>query len=87
MDKIRRGYYGQFGGMYIPEILQTNFDELISFYEEARNDPSFWAEYKNLMSTYSCRPTPMTYAQNLSEYLGGAQIYVKREDLNRRAQG
>jgi len=82
MDKIRRGYYGQFGGMYIPEILQTNFDELISFYEEARNDPSFWAEYKNLMSTYSCRPTPMTYAQNLSEYLGGAQIYVKREDLN-----
>ena len=82
MDNNRRGYYGQFGGKYVPEILQTNFDELIRHYEEARKDPSFWAEYESLMSSYSCRPTPLTYAQNLSDYLGGAQIYVKREDLN-----
>ncbi|MFA4994242.1 MAG: tryptophan synthase subunit beta [Bdellovibrionales bacterium] len=82
MDKARQGYYGQFGGMYIPEILKTNFDELIHCYEEARKDPRFWAEYEALMGSYSCRPTPLTYAQNLSELLGGAQIYIKREDLN-----
>ncbi len=77
-----RGYYGRFGGLYIPEILVATFDELIRAFEDAKADPSFWAEYEALMSTYSCRPTPITFAGNLTEDLGGARIYVKREDLN-----
>jgi len=82
MKNTNRGYYGQFGGMFIPEILQTNFDELVEHFEIAKADPSFWAEYESLMSTYSCRPTPLTHAENISRELGGAQIYIKREDLN-----
>ena len=77
-----RGYYDQFGGAYIPEILAPTFDELEIAFNDAKADPAFWEEYKNLMSTYSCRATPLTYAENLSKYFGGAQIYIKREDLN-----
>ena len=76
------GYYSQFGGAYIPEILVPTFDELESAYLAAREDQSFWAEYKDLMATYSCRATPVTRLDNLTEQLGGANIYVKREDLN-----
>jgi len=76
------GYYSQFGGAYIPEILVSTFDELESAYLEAKDDPTFWEEYLQLMSTYSCRATPITRLDNLSEQLGGASIYVKREDLN-----
>ena len=77
-----RGYYGQFGGAYIPEILVATFDELIEAYESAKADPTFWQEFEELMSTYSSRPTPITFAANLTRHLGGAQIYIKREDLN-----
>ncbi len=77
-----QGYYSQFGGAYIPEILASTFDELETAYIEARDDPAFWQEYLDLMSTYSCRATPITRLDNLSEQLGGASIYVKREDLN-----
>lgn len=77
-----RGYYNQFGGAFIPEILAPTFDELEQAFMDAKNDPAFWQEYKDLMSTYSCRPTPLTYAENLSKDFGGAQIYIKREDLN-----
>ncbi len=80
--EAKKGYFGQFGGMFVPEILRTTFDQLIVEYDKIKTDPAFWAEYKELMSTYSCRATPITYAQNLSEHLGGAQIYLKREDLN-----
>ncbi|MBX2838541.1 MAG: tryptophan synthase subunit beta [Gammaproteobacteria bacterium] len=76
------GYYSQFGGAYIPEILATTFDELESAYLAAKDDSSFWEEYLELMSTYSCRPTPITRLDNLTEQLGGANIFVKREDLN-----
>ncbi len=76
------GYYSQFGGAYIPEILVPTFDELESAYLAAREDESFWQEYKDLMSTYSCRATPITRLDNLTDQLGGANIYVKREDLN-----
>jgi len=75
-------YYGQFGGAYLPEILVSTFEELATVFREARGDPGFWEGYKNLMSTYSCRPTPLTYAENLTRYLGGPRIYIKREDLN-----
>ncbi len=77
-----RGYYDGFGGAFIPEILVPTFDELEEAYMDARQDPTFWEEYKKLMSTYSCRPTPLTLAENLSNDFGGAKIYIKREDLN-----
>ncbi len=77
-----RGYYGQFGGAFIPEILNATFDELTEKFSAAKKDTDFWQEYMNVMSTYSCRPTPLTFARNLTEHFGGARIYIKREDLN-----
>ncbi|MFK7896650.1 MAG: tryptophan synthase subunit beta [Myxococcota bacterium] len=77
-----RGYYGRFGGAFIPEILVATFDELIEAFEAAKADPAFWQEFETLMGTYSCRPTPITFAENLTKHFGGAQIYIKREDLN-----
>jgi tryptophan synthase beta chain len=77
-----RGYYGSFGGAFIPEVLASTFEELIAAFETAKADPLFWQEYEQVMSTYSCRPTPITFAENLTRYFGGAQIHIKREDLN-----
>jgi tryptophan synthase beta chain len=77
-----RGYYGIFGGAFIPEILVSTFEELVEAFEKAKNDPLFWQEYLDIMSSYSCRPTPLTFAENLSRLFGGARIYIKREDLN-----
>ncbi|MDY6881752.1 MAG: tryptophan synthase subunit beta [Desulfatiglans sp.] len=79
---IETRYYGQFGGAFIPEILASTFDELVKAFHQAQSDPSFWREYEEIMSTYSCRPTPLTFAENLTRYFGGARIYIKREDLN-----
>jgi tryptophan synthase beta chain len=79
---IKRGYYGDFGGAFLPEILVATFDELERVYTDARNDPLFWYDYERLMSSYSCRPTPITPAQNLTRHFGGARIFIKREDLN-----
>jgi tryptophan synthase beta chain len=78
----RTGFYGEFGGAYIPEILHETIAELTHAFEDARNDPGFWNEYESLMSSYSCRPTPVTFCENLSSYCGGTKIYIKREDLN-----
>jgi tryptophan synthase beta chain len=77
-----RGYYGQFGGAYIPEILVATFNELERTFQDAKRDPGFYPEYQALMAEYSGRPTPITYAENLTRHFGGARIYVKREDLN-----
>ena len=77
-----RGYYSQFGGAYLPEILVATFDELAAAFEAVKNDPQFWQAYQDLMATYSCRPTPLTLAANLTRHFGGAKIYIKREDLN-----
>ena len=86
VDKIfeheREGYYGEYGGAFIPEILRTTLDELIDVFDTARRDPAFWPEFQQVMRTYSCRPTPITHLENLSREIGGAQIYLKREDLN-----
>ena len=76
------GFFGNWGGSYIPEILNQTFEQLKAEYKKAKNDPDFWQEYVDLMSTYSCRPTPLTYAENLTKHFGGAKIYIKREDLN-----
>jgi tryptophan synthase beta chain len=77
-----RGYYSEFGGAYVPEILTATFDEIEAAFDDARRDPSFWDTYAELMANYSGRATPLTFAPNLTAHFGGAQIYVKREDLN-----
>jgi tryptophan synthase beta chain len=81
-DFEREGYYGQFGGAFIPEVLQATVDQLTAAFREAKADPSFWQEYLRFTQEYCGRPTPITHLTNLSAHLGGAQIYVKREDLN-----
>ncbi len=77
-----RGYWGEYGGRFVPETLAAPLDELTSAYFAARDDKEFHAELDSLLSNYSGRPTALTYAKRLSETLGGARIYLKREDLN-----
>jgi tryptophan synthase beta chain len=79
---ITTRYYGEYGGAYIPEILVSTFEQLVTAFEDAKADPDFWKEYEELMSTYSCRPTPITFAENLTNHFDGPRIYIKREDLN-----
>jgi tryptophan synthase beta chain len=76
-----RGYYGEFGGRFVPETLVPALDALEAAYREAVADPAFQAELAHLQATYTGRPTPVTHARRLSDKLGGAQIYLKREDL------
>ncbi len=76
-----RGYFGEFGGRFVPETIIPALDELESAYADAIADPAFHAELAHLQRTYTGRPTPVSYARRLSERLGGAQIYLKREDL------
>ena len=78
----RRGKFGPYGGQFVPETLMPAIEALVEAYEAARNDPHFMGELEHLLKTYVGRPSPLTYAQRLSEQLGGAQIYLKREDLN-----
>jgi len=79
---MKKGYFGKWGGMFIPEVLHETFTQLNRAYADARADSSFWEEYTRIMANYSCRPTPLTFAENLSNHFGGARIYIKREDLN-----
>ncbi len=76
-----RGYFGEFGGRFVPETLMPALDELEAAYRQAMADPEFQQELQHLQETYTGRPTPVTFARRLSEHLGGAQIYLKREDL------
>ena len=76
------GYFGKFGGKFVPEILVPAISELEEEYSKARLDPAFQAELSDYLSNYSGRPTPLTFAERLSDRLGGARIYLKREDLN-----
>jgi tryptophan synthase beta chain len=77
-----RGYYGKYGGAFLPEILTATFDELETIFNQVKDDTLFWKEYEDLMASYSCRPTPLTFVKNLTDYFNGAKIYIKREDLN-----
>lgn len=77
-----RGRYGIYGGQYVAEMLMPALKELEEFYLKAVADPSFWEEYGAIMRDYVGRPSPLFHARRLSEYCGGAQIYLKREDLN-----
>lgn len=76
------GYYGSFGGTFIPEILVATLEQLTAAFEQIKKDPSFWQSFQDLMSTYSCRPTPLTYSENLTRHFNGPHFYIKREDLN-----
>lgn len=76
------GYYGEFGGAFIPEVLHETFAQLRAAFDEARRDPTYWSSYVEEMAKYAGRPTPVTYCENLTRKLGGARIYIKREDLN-----
>jgi len=76
-----RGHFGPYGGRYVPEVLMAPLEELERAYAEARVDPAFQAELKDLLANYAGRPTPLYFAKRMSEILGGAKIYLKREDL------
>lgn len=75
------GHFGDFGGMFVPETLMTPLEELTEAYTQARQDPAFQAELDDLLQHYCGRPTPLYYAERWTEKLGGAKIYLKREDL------
>src|SRR3569833_4263292 len=75
------GHFGPYGGRYVPEVLMSPLEELEKTYLEAKKDPAFHAELDFLLSQYAGRPTPLYPARRLSEQLGGAKIYIKREDL------
>ena len=77
-----KGYFGQFGGSFVPEPIQNLLDQLDATFEQYKNDPEFIAEYKHYLKDYSGRETPLYFAESLTEHLGGAKIYLKREDLN-----
>ncbi|MFN3870596.1 MAG: tryptophan synthase subunit beta [Aquificaceae bacterium] len=76
-----KGYFGAFGGKFVPETLMYALEELERAYEGIKDDPSFWEELKAYLRDFAGRPTPLYFAKNLTEYAGGAKIYIKREDL------
>ena len=76
-----RGRFGEFGGRFVPETLMNAIEELEREYAASQTDEAFQAEMRSLLEHYVGRPTPLYYAENLSAELGGAQIYIKREDL------
>ena len=75
------GHWGKFGGRYVPETLVAPLDELTNEFMRAREDPNFWDEFNQLLRNYCGRPTPLFHARRLTAHAGGAQIYLKREDL------
>ncbi|MDP1545722.1 MAG: tryptophan synthase subunit beta [Anaerolineales bacterium] len=81
METLLPKKFGPYGGQFVPETLMPALIELEREFVSARNDPAFNAEFDKLMASFVGRPTPLTYAKRLSEKLGGAQIYLKREDL------
>src|SRR5258708_34085481 len=76
-----RGHFGRFGGMFVPETLMTPLRELAAEYEVARADPRFQTELAALLRDFAGRPTPLYLAERLTARLGGARIFLKREDL------
>jgi tryptophan synthase beta chain len=76
-----RGYFGDYGGQFVPETLIPVLDEMVTAYKETRADKAFWSEFEALSRDYSGRPTPLYLAERLTENCGGARIFLKREDL------
>src|ERR1700686_813493 len=77
-----RGYFGEFGGRYVPEVLFEPLCRLEAAMHEAFADEAFWAEYRSLLRDYVGRPSPLFEARNLTRATGGARIVIKREDCN-----
>ncbi|MCQ8261673.1 tryptophan synthase subunit beta [Streptococcus suis] len=77
-----KGYFGQFGGSFVPDQIQVLLDQLEETFETYRNDPEFISEYQGYLKDYAGRETPLYFAESLTKELGGAKIYLKREDLN-----
>jgi len=78
----RKNYFGEYGGTFIPESLMSTVIELKKAFSEASQDGNFQRQLKMMLEHYSGRPTPLYFAENISNYVGGAKIYLKREDLN-----
>ena len=79
---VHPGRFGPFGGQYVPEVLMGAIRQLELEYEQAKGDPAFWAELNSYLTDYAGRPSPLYFAKRLTEHVGGAKIYLKREDLN-----
>src|SRR3989338_4331736 len=77
-----KGHFGEFGGSYVPEMLIPALEELERSYAKAKKDPKFKKEFEQLLVSFAGRPTPLTFASNLTKKLGGAKIYFKNEGLN-----
>jgi len=77
----KRGYFGQYGGFFVPETLMPALEELEKAFYKAKRDRKFNEEFESLLKEYVGRPTPLYFAKRLTEHLGGAKIYLKREDL------
>ncbi len=78
----QNGFFGEYGGAFVPDALKSAMTELKEVYNELKHDESFQEEFNYYLKEYSGRETPLTYAENLTTTLGGAKIYLKREDLN-----
>ncbi len=81
-EKVESGLFGEFGGSYVPEDLQTVLEGLAEAFETYKDDPEFQEEFRYYLREYVGRDNPLTFAQNLTQKIGGAKIYLKREDLN-----
>lgn len=77
-----KGHFGKYGGRYVPEMLIPALEELEKAYDDAKKDKAFQKEFRDLLKNFAGRPTPLTFAKNLTEKLGGARIYLKNEGLN-----
>ncbi|CAD7779126.1 MAG: Tryptophan synthase beta chain [Candidatus Methanoperedenaceae archaeon GB37] len=77
----KKGHFGVYGGKYVPETLMPLLEELERAYKKAKRDSAFKKEFHYYLTNYAGRPTPLYFAQRLTEHLGGAKIYLKREDL------
>lgn len=78
----KKGYFGKYGGRFLSPEMEKEFEKIDQFYQKIKNDAEFINELKYIRKHYQGRPTPITFAKNLTEKCGGAAIYLKREDLN-----
>ena len=77
-----KSHFGKYGGRYVPEMLIPTLEQLEKTYESAKKDKLFHKEFNDLLKNFAGRPTPLTFAENLTEKLDGAKIYLKNEGLN-----
>ena len=82
--KNKTGYFGEFGGSFVSVEIQNELNKIEAAYNTLKKDPKFIAELNQIRSGYQGRPTPLYLCQNLTKQIGGAKIYLKREDLNRK---